>query len=353
VLARIQTTTRFDRESETDLRHAYGEPPALQVRAVVRSSGVGEATLQMPGRALQARPPEPERVWQGAFHGLTGDAVFTTDGLSLAGSLESGGLEGGAGPDRFEARGLQVSFDLHRPDPSAAWSGHLELGVASLRLGESGPRIEGLRIAEERGVGPQGATRAVQVAVAGLETSENRTLGPGRLDLVIRGDAADALPLASDPGEEATPEGAPAPDEALAARAFAALPALAAAGAGVELRTLELATPEGPLQARGHVRPAVVPPRLVATPLGLLAGVDVRLELRAPEALLTGWGGAALRDGVDGLREHGLVRVDQGVVETRLELREGVLRAHGEVVPLEPLLGVPIAGLPAPSSPRP
>lgn len=348
VVAVVDTTATFDQESQTDLRHAWGEPPALRVHAVLRGSGVGEATLRMPSRPLTARPDEDGRPWQGVFDGLQGDVVFTTDGLSLAGSVESPGVEGGTSERAFAARGVGLAFDLTRADVSAPWSGRTELSVARLEAGPERPALESLHVVEERQGGVQDAVRAFEVALGRLVTPEGGTLGPGRLELVVRGAAADAL-VAAVPEDGAAVEGAPgAGDAALPARAFAALPRIAAPGAGVELRRLELATPEGAVEARGHVRGAPVPPRLHATPLALLAAVDLRLELRAPEALLDASDAVALRDAVAELRERGLIRLDEGVLETQLQLSGGVLRVHGEVVPLEPLLGVPVAGLATP-----
>lgn len=340
VVAVVDTTARFDRESEIELRQAFGDPPPLEIHARVRLSGVGEARLAAPAQPLRALPPQPGlAAWQGVFHGLSGDAVFTSDALSLAGSFESDGLEGGSGPEGFAVRHLTIGLDLHRSSPDGPWSGHLDLEAGRVELEGGAVVLHELRLVEERGRRPAGPTRTVHVGLDAIALAAGRRLGPGRMELVVRG--ADDAPAPGAHGGEPADE--PPVGQALAP--------LGGPGSVIELRALELDLPEGRLEARGRLAPSASPAPAAAL-LAPLAGVDLALEARAPEALLGDLASSELRDGVAALRRHGLVRVEEGVVELRLELRGGVLRAHGEVVPIEDLFGVPVLADASPAAGR-
>ncbi len=328
VIARIELTVEFDHEAQAELAAAFGRVAPLHAQLAVRVTGEADGPLDMPAVALRPQDVEAGAAprWVGRLGVLQGHARWSRGGWSL--DLAGEGLAL-AGPEiDLQIRGWQGRW------VRTAGSARGEHGIAHASLV--------VRDAEAR-------QRSLQLD--DLHWTLDHAPEELGIDLLARTGRWNAqtfedLRLGARWARELPPVKAQAPDASFAARMGLV--------SEIELDTLRLRVPEGPLEASG---------RLVFenAPEGS-AGLQGDLLLTVPRTwgnrlLSVGEPGAGEPEPADAWLAEGWLTRDRTGLRTRLQWNADEVLANGRPIPTEPwwpqLASQPIATPPTPTAGEP
>jgi len=356
VIARVHSWVDFDNETQAELAAVLGRLPGLEIDTVVFASGRGESQVRM--RAVRLQKQDKEHALRANWRGLAGTMVWKDGFSGVSGRFQAAGLDGRGERIGLEISGIELSFET---EPGAEFLlGDAQASIAGLHVREATTgadyfALEGLDVAQRSRVeaGAYGADVALALDVVRIEQDG---YGPGVLELSVSGLDAAALTQIQRTGSRLqSAKTAPEISEearaaALAGEISALLPALFSRAPSVEMKTLELATPDGDLRAsaKASMGDGV---GATANPLLLMSAVSaefaaeipaplfermVESQLRAAlsegqeEAEINEQELAALRDErIAELRSSGYVVFSEGVYRARLLLRGGQLTVNG------------------------
>lgn len=334
VLARIRSTVEIDHESQRELAEAIGKLPPVEAETIVRAAGHAATHLSVAAQRLRASGEGFAR--DARFLGASGDLEFRDRYRHLSGTLQSPGFAGRGLERAVELRDVTWVFELPGSELPV---GRMELGVGELRVapaeGDGGLTLADVLL-EPSGRVSGGRLEAdlllrVRSVALGAEA-----YGPATVALDLRDLDAAALRRLRRAGLSLQ-EGQTDPvATAVAAGELAeALPALLDRGPRAELRELRLATPAGPIAARGRL--TLARPDLSSGSLSVGSFFDAELEAEAPasvaESILASLVSPAR---VRELRTKGALAPDGERARLRVEWRGSSLQLNGVPVPLPP-----------------
>jgi hypothetical protein len=334
VLARIRSTVEIDQESQLELAEAIGKLPPVEAETIVRAAGQATTHLSVAAQRLRAHGEGFAR--DARFQGASGDLEFRDRYRYVSGTLQSPGFAGRGRERAVELRDVTWLFELPGSELPV---GRMELGAGELRVapaeGDGGLTLEDVLLEPSGRVaaGRLEADLRLRVRSGALGA---QAFGPATLALDLRDLDAAALRRLRRAGlrlQEGHTGSDPVATAVAAGELAEALPALLDRGPRAELRELRLATPAGPIAARGRV--ALARPDLSKGSLSAGSFFDAELEAEAPaaaaEAILASLVSPVR---VSELRAKGALASDGERARLRAEWRGGALRLNGVPVPL-------------------
>lgn len=358
VMARVRSGIELDNESQAELASVLGRVPGIDLDTVVMASGVGESRIRM--RAAQLRKVDAEHALQVDWKGLSGSMVWNEGFEGVRARVQSAGLSGRGQDVAMEATGFEWTLQT---EPGADFFvGDVHASLATLQIldaktGASRLLVEGFEIAQQSHV--QGGAYGTDLTLALDELRyQQQGYGPGFLEIALGGIDAEALAQVrrvSARLQSAAADSAQADEvrnAAIAGELTALLPALLSRSPSLELKRLQLTTPEGVLRADAKASVAEGMAAL-ANPLMLFAALEAEFAAQLPERMFSlvmesrarqvvaSEAGevegdeaeaqiAEMRDAlIAQLRSSGYVVCNAGVCRTRVMLRNGELTVNG------------------------
>lgn len=298
MLASIRSTLEIDQEAQLALAEVVGKLPPVEARTVLRTHGEAFTTFSMPSDFLHAKGEGFSR--EGRWLGLEGEIEFSDGFRRIAGAARSPGFES-RGPERtVEVRDVRWTFDL---------PGHeLPVGRVGLRLGRldfdytmaGAPPwvLEGVELETEGRLEGGRFGAQLRASTATLHLGDDRW-GPGSVRLAlddVDGPALRRLRRAGLRLQSDRERGEDAKQAAVAVDVLEALPQLLAHPPRLLLEHFQLATPQGPVAAKGHL--ALVAPDPSAAPVTPGSFVELEVEAQAPAAIVEAVADARVRSGL-------------------------------------------------------
>jgi len=345
-LAEVETRLVLTAEVQEQLKPFLGEQPPLTIESKLAADGRQQHRLRVPGYEGVV---EGTRIqWSGAQGDVeaNGELTRVTGGMTAA-LLSMSAVEI---QERLQVTNARLSFRYHRASADAPWLGDFAVGADEITGAQGDDPSSAFVIAkpaliaslEEKdgSLTAKVEARAERVAAADLVLEEPAFAWALRgIDAAAYGTLQKHLATAA--REAQSPEET---EQVVTAVLLQLLPSFLARSPEIELVRLGAKTQEGTTELKGHVR---------YTGKGDLAAFAVETDLeaeaslRVPEALIerlasasgaAGEGGTAELEAIRAsaaaqtqmLVDAGLLLREDGVLVSRLELKDGKLTLNGQ-----------------------